>query len=220
MKTTLKREIPTIAIVLVPIVYLTLIWNNLPDQVPLHWNIKGEIDGYGSKYILAFLVAGLPIVIYATFLVAEKIDPKNKLQKMGGKLNSLKFLLTAVLSAIALIIAYLSKEQSSSELNFITLALGFLFLILGNYFKTIQPNYFLGIRTPWTLENETVWRETHKLAGKMWFVGGLVIMISSLVFSQQTSLIILLVVVAIITVIPIAYSYSTFQKVKRNMASG
>lgn len=86
---------------------------------------------------------------------------------MGNKLQSLKALLTIITSIIALFILYSVKIQNLPNPNYSILGIGVLFVILGNYFKTIQPNYFIGIKTPWTLENETIWKETHRMAGKL-----------------------------------------------------
>jgi len=87
--------------------------------------------------------------------------------------------------------------------------------MLGNYFKTIQPNYFIGIRTPWTLENEIVWKETHRLAGKMWFAGGILIVLASLILGKQFITYVFLAIMAIITAIPLLYSYFKFEEIKK-----
>ena len=210
-----KKELPLIAIVLLPFIYLAYLWNDLPNKVPLHWNIKGEIDRYGEKSELIIIPILLPLLIYFIFLVVPKIDPKNKLNKMGSKLQKLKFLLTTFMSILALYIIYTAKNQTFTNPNYMVLLLGLLYLILGNYFKTIQANYFIGIRTPWTLENETVWKETHRIGGKMWFIGGLIIIISSLMLEQQINFIVFLVITTIITIIPVIYSYLKFQNLKR-----
>ena len=159
----LKKELPLIVIVLLPFIYLAYIWNQLPEKVPMHWNINGEIDRYGDKMELILI-------------------PKN---------------------------------QSIDNPNYIVLSIGVLYIILGNYFKTIKANYFIGIRTPWTLENETVWKETHKLGGKMWFLGGIIVVLSSLILDKQPNLTVFLIVTGIITIIPIVYSYIVFEKEKK-----
>ncbi len=92
------------------------------------------------------------------------------------------------------------------------LLIGLLYLILGNYFKTVKANYFIGIRTPWTLENETVWKRTHKLGGKMWFVGGITVIIFSLILDSQINFTLFLVITGIISIIPIIYSYIIYKK--------
>lgn len=215
MKPTLKKELPIIAVVLLPFIYLAYIWNKLPQEVPIHWNIEGEIDGYGNKGMLILVPILLPLLVYVIFLIIPKIDPKNRLNQMGNKLQNIKVLLTIFMAVLALFIIYSAKNQSFTNPNYMILGIGVLFIILGNYFKTIKPNYFLGIRTPWTLESETVWKETHKLAGKMWFVGGIVIVFASLVLEKQQNLIVFLTVTGIITLIPIVYSYLKFSAEKK-----
>ncbi|HXJ98408.1 MAG TPA: SdpI family protein [Gelidibacter sp.] len=207
----LKKELPILAIVLLPFIYLGYVWNELPSKVPMHWNIKGEIDRYGDKSELIIIPFLLPLLVYLIFLVVPKIDPKNKLNKMGGKLQAIKFLLTTLMSILALFIIYTAKNQSFTNPNYIVIIIGVLFIVIGNYFKTIKPNYFIGIRTPWTLENETVWKKTHKLGGKMWFIGGILIVILSLILNKSLSFTIFMIITGVITIIPIAYSYLIYR---------
>lgn len=211
--TTLKKEIPFILIALIPFVYLAFIWNQLPETVPMHWNASGKIDRYGSKnglWLTTFMMAGLG---YFLFLVLPKIDPKGKLNSMGNKLTHLRFAVSIFMSALAVFIIY-STKQSQSKPTFIFILIGLLFTILGNYFKTIKPNYFIGIRTPWTLENEDVWKKTHLLGGKLWFTGGLLIILFSLLLPENLSLYLFLGVTIIISAVPIVYSYLEFKKLK------
>lgn len=212
----LKKELPLITIVLLPFIYLAYIWNQLPEKVPVHWNIKGEIDRYGEKIELIIIPILLPLLVYITFLVIPKIDPKNNLNKMGKKLQSIKVLSTIFMSILALLIIYSAKNQSLTNPNYIVLSIGILYIILGNYFKAIKPNYFIGIKTPWTLENEIVWKETHKLGGKMWFIGGIFVVLSSLILEKQVNFTLFLIVTGVITIIPILYSYTVFKKEKKN----
>ncbi|MGK0413309.1 MAG: putative membrane protein [Polaribacter sp.] len=207
----LKKELPLITIVLLPFIYLAYIWNQLPEKVPMHWNIKGEIDRYGEKMELIIIPILLPLLVYIIFLVVPKIDPKNKLNKMGNKLQTIKVLLTTFMSILALFIIYAAKNQSFANPNYIILLIGVLYIILGNYFKTIKANYFIGIRTPWTLENETVWKKTHKLGGKLWFVGGIIVVLTSLILDKEPNVTVFLIITGIITIIPIVYSYILFK---------
>ncbi len=211
----LKNEIPLIAIVSLPFIYLAYIWNELPEEVPMHWNINGEIDRYGEKIELLLIPILLPLLIYIIFLVVPKIDPKNKISKMGNKYQHIKILLTTFMSILALFIIYTAKNQSFANPNYIVLLVGIFYTILGNYFKTIKANYFIGIRTPWTLENETVWKETHKLGGKMWFVGGIIVVISSLILEKQLNFTLFMISTGIITIVPIAFSYFKFKEIRK-----
>ena len=140
----LKIELPLIVIVSLPFIYLAYIWGQLPEKVPIHWNIKGEIDRYGDKIELVMIPILLPLLVYIIFLVVPKIDPKNKLNKMGNKLQAIKFLLTTLMSILALFIIHSVKNQSSTDPNYIVILIGVLYIVLGNYFKTIRANYFIG----------------------------------------------------------------------------
>lgn len=212
----LIKELPIIAIIVLPAIYLATIWTTLSDKVPMHWNVNGEIDRYGSKNELLLLSIGLPLVIYILLTFIQKIDPKNNLDKMGNKFNRIKWIITIFVVALSCIIIYTSKQGTELKTNLIPIILGIFFLVLGNYFKTIKPNYFMGIRTAWTLENEVVWKKTHEFAGKLWFVGGIIIVLSSLVLDIKMSLVFLITVTAIITIIPIGYSYKLHNKLVVN----
>ena len=208
-----KRELPLIIIVLLPFFYLIYIWEQLPDKVPMHWNIRGEIDRYGDKTELILLTVLLSLVTYIFFLVILKIDPKNKLRKMGHKFHVIKFLMTTFMSVLSLVIIISIKNASLDNTNYYLLV-GALYIVLGNYFKTIRPNYFIGIRTPWTLESENVWKKTHKLGGLMLFAGGIVVVLSSLFLERQMTVLILMIVTGIISIVPIIQSYVLYQNEK------
>lgn len=207
-----KKEIPFIAVALLPFVYLAYIWNELPKEVPMHWNASGEIDRWGDKselFVMLFMLTG---ITYFIFLVIPYIDPKQRLQSMGNKLNNLRLILGLFMSALAIYILY-SVQQKTSNPVLIFPLIGLLFAFLGNYFKTIKPNYFIGIRTPWTLENEEVWKKTHLMGGKLWFVGGL-LMALTFVLPNEIQLYTFLGITAVISIVPIVYSYLEFKKIK------
>lgn len=208
----LKKELPLIAIVLLPFIYIALIWNKLPEKIPVHWNFEGEIDRYGEKIEILLIPILLPLLIYVIFLVIPKIDPKKKLNNMGNKLQTLKFLLTTLMSGLALFIIYSSQSKTSASPNIIFLFIGVLYVVLGNYFKTIKANYFIGIRTPWTLESESIWKETHLLGGKLWLIGGLMVIISALFLEEMLNSVVFLIITGIITIVPAVYSFLLFKR--------
>lgn len=216
MKSNFQKEIPLIIIVLLPFLYLAYVWNTLPDKVPLHWNVEGEIDRYGDKSELILIPILLPLLVYILFTIIPKIDPKGKIKYMGNKYNTLKTLLTLFMSVIALIIIYIAQHENLYNPNYIILLIGLLFAVLGNYFKTLRTNYFIGIKTPWTLENETVWKDTHKLAGKMWLIGGILIILASLLLNERANLTLFAIITVVITLIPVVFSYLRFQKLTNN----
>lgn len=215
MNLEFKKELPIIGIILIPFVYLATIWNSLPERVPIHWNSKGEIDNWGNKLALIALLFMLPVLTYVILSVITKIDPQKKLSLMGGKLYQLKFFLVLFMSILALFIVYSSKNQSFSSPNFTFVMIGALLMIFGNYFKVIRPNYFIGIRTPWTLKNEEVWKLTHVFAGKLWFIAGFLIILNSLVFEMPVFSKVFFPFVLIVAIMPIVYSYFKYSSLKK-----
>jgi uncharacterized membrane protein len=216
MNENLKKELPILGFVLLPFIYLGYLWNSLPQKVPIHWNYKGEIDGWGSKYALIGVLFLLPVFTYVLMLLIPKIDPKKRIEFMGGKYYQIKFVLVVFMSVLALYILHSSNSQALSSPSIVFVLIGFLFMALGNYFKVIKQNYFLGIKTPWTLESEEVWKLTHILAGKLWIVGGLLIVIFSLILPENVNFYLFITITAIISIVPIAYSYLIFKALKKS----
>lgn len=214
MKTSIQKEIPLLVIVLIPFIYLFSIWNQLPDKIPLHWNIEGEIDRYGEKYEIILIPILLPLMTYILFTIIPKIDPKGKIRQMGKKYQILKSIITILTSMIAIIVIYAALNKTLFNPNYMVLLIGILFVFLGNYFKTLRPNYFIGIKTPWTLENDKVWNETHELAGKLWFIGGLIIVLGSLLLDKKPNFTLFISITVIISVIPIVYSYMKYKQLE------
>lgn len=216
MNETLKKELPIVGFVLLPFTYLTYLWNSLPEKVPIHWNYKGEIDDWGTKYSLIGVAFLLPVLTYVLMLLIPKIDPKKRIELMGGKYYQIKFVLVVFMSILSLFFIHSSKSQTLSSPILFFVLIGLLFMALGNYFKVIKQNYFLGIKTPWTLESEEVWKLTHILAGKLWIIGGLLIVIFSLVIPENINFYFFITITAIISIVPIVYSYLIFKKIKNS----
>lgn len=214
MNFLIKKELPVIGIALFPLIYLGSVWNSIPENVPLHWDLNGEIDNWGSKYTLVGLVFLMPILTYILMIIVPKIDPKKRIEAMGGKYDQFKFILVAFMSVLSIFIIYISKNQELSSPGIIFVLVGILYVFLGNYFKVLKQNYFIGIKTPWTLENEKVWKLTHLLAGKMWVIGGLTVVILSLILPENSNFYFFIGITVIITIVPIVYSYLIYKKIK------
>lgn len=199
-------------LVAVPFVYLWTIWNDLPDTVPLHWNVEGEVDRVGSKKELWLIPVVTTLMIYLILLAVPAIDPKRKIQEMGAKYQQLKFALVTFMSGLALVVLYMVKEGGEGSARLIFVLVGLLFAALGNYMKTVKPNYFIGFRTPWTLENNTIWEKTHRMGGMLWFVGGLLMVLISFLMQGRTHFYIFMGITLVISIIPAIYSYLLFRR--------
>ena len=117
-------------------------------------------------------------------------------------------------SAIGIVVIYATKNGTFNSKLILPLV-GLFFVYLGNMMHSIKPNYFVGIRLPWTLEDPDNWRVTHQLGGKLWFIGGIVITIGTLLLPEKTGLIIFFFTVLLMVFIPIIFSYRYFKKHKQ-----
>ena len=201
-------------IVALPFLYLAYLWPSLPEQVPLHWNLEGEIDRYGSKKELIIIPFLLPFLTYLIFLVVPYIDPKKKIELMGKKYHQLKFVLVLFMSCLALYILYSTKTEKLFSSRVLFVLIGLLFSAIGNYMPSMKPNYFIGIRTPWTLEHEDIWYSTHRLAGVLWAGGGLLIIVLAITLPSSIFIIPFFIVIAIMVIIPLVYSYLLYRNIE------
>jgi uncharacterized membrane protein len=209
----LKKEIWIWLILLLPIVYLVMVWPALPEIVPTHFGMDGQPNDWSNKSTLIYLVAGMTAGMYLLFTIIPAIDPKERIKAMGNKYYKLKFAMMLFMSVLCIVIIRSAITGSIGDGRIVFLVVGALFMFLGNYMQTVKPNYFIGIRTPWTLENETVWAKTHRLGGKLYFVaGGLVMVLAFILKAQMMPVFIGIILTA--SVVPMVYSYVVYKKLK------
>ena len=215
---TLRKELPLLLLALLPPFYLLVVWNRIPQNVAMHYDLHGNVDRYGSKSELVWLSVLLPLLCYFLLMALPSIDPKSKIEGMGNKFWQLRFILGIFITGLMVFVVYSSQYSVAMNPNIVIGGIGLLFAALGNYFKTIRPNYFLGIRTPWTLESDVVWKETHRVAGILWFFGGLLVAVFSVILSNPELLFyIFIIIMVFLVVVPFAYSYIKFRQVKSKM---
>ncbi|NMA68977.1 MAG: SdpI family protein [Desulfitobacterium sp.] len=200
-------------LIIINFIIAFLVYPKLPEQVPSHWNFKGEVDGYSGPFAGAFMLPLVLLGCYIMFWIIPRIDPRRaNYMKMGRVFWIISTALIVFLSAlywstIAIALGYMENLPP-----LIYLGSGLLFIILGNYFGKIRFNYTLGIRTPWTLANEEVWYKTHRFAGPIWIIGGLVMVIAGFLPSFWPP-VIFVISLLIITLIPMVYSFILFRKI-------
>jgi uncharacterized membrane protein len=196
---------------LVAIVVTILFWNKFPNQIPIHWNIQGQVDNYGPKWALLFFLH-LPIVILAIMTIIPKIDPqKNNYYKHARAYYILKVAVPYFFYLIYAVIVMYSIGIKIDVFNITLVCVGVLWIVIGNQLPRFRHNYFVGIRTPWTLANQDVWRKTHRIGGYCLTVSGAII----IVFSFMPSILAKTVGVCILLVgalTPVVFSYFYFRK--------
>ncbi|MBL7741706.1 MAG: SdpI family protein [Chitinophagaceae bacterium] len=214
MRTILKRLVwPVMA---APSVYLAIIWSRLPEKVAVHFDLQGNPDRYGSKNELLVTVIVLTVITMLAYLLLTniyRIDPKKYAAGNKDRLQSIAFAVVLLLAVVLCLIIY-SSSQGSIKLGigFIFAAVGLMLAVVGNYLPNMKPNYFAGLRLPWTLENEDNWKKTHRLAGKMFFAGGLLLAVICLFTSPLASIIIFFAGTLIMILVPCVYSYRLYKR--------
>lgn len=207
IKKHLKTLIITSILTLLPIVAGLYLWNTLPEQVPSHWDVNGEIDGWSSK---PFFVFGLPCIMLAfqwLCVLGTAADPKKA--NHSGKVLHLVLWIIPVLSIVLGAMTYMTALGHTVRVEVIMpLIIGLVFTIIGNYLPKCKQSYTVGIKIPWTLHSEENWNRTHRFAGRLWLVCGLGIMLTAFVGGFWLFLPIVLVMV----LAPMIYSYLLHRK--------
>jgi len=202
-------------IIPIPAIYLALLWKNIPETVPMHFDLQGNIDRYGTKQELLYLIIGLTILTTVVYLLVTniyKIDPKKYAAQNKERMHRIAFYVAAYLSAIFVMLIYTVVHNNAGlMMKFVFIAMGLLLALLGNNMHNIKPNYFAGIRLPWTLENEENWRKTHQFAGRLWFFGGLIFAVLVFLLNDKWAGYIGAALLAVLVIIPVVYSYNLYR---------
>lgn len=203
-------------VIAAPLVYLAAIWSSLPETVAVHFNIKGMPDRYGNKNELLLIAVILTILnagIYLLLTNAYRIDPKKSAVENKARLQRIAFVVSVFMAVVLTIIIYSTIHVNTKfGVRLIFAGIGVLFCFVGNYIHTIRPNYFAGLRMRWTLESEDNWRKTHLLAGKLFFAGGLVIVLFCLFLPPIASFVIILAIMLGIAIASGVYSYRLYKQ--------
>ena len=199
----------------IPWIYLAFIWNDLPAIIPTHFGINGLADQNGSKneILLAPVICTLVgIGVYFLLMNIHKIDPKKKYTANSSViLSKIAVMMVILLCAVCLLIFYWTLKGKVEGMPVFFCGISLFFAYLGNLMHSIKPNYFVGYRLPWTLENEENWRKTHHLASKIWFFGGLLLAVISLLINMPFLIIIFMITLFVISLIPVVYSYNLYR---------
>ncbi|TGE33605.1 SdpI family protein [Desulfosporosinus sp. Sb-LF] len=213
ISSTVKKDWLILSLIVLGFALGVYFYPLLPDRVPVHWNANGEVNGYGSRLFGAF---GLPVInlaMYVMFLALPYIDPKRKnYANFKSTYQFLKYLLIVFFLGMEVITFLISTGIVVNRPIFIQVMISLLFIFIGNVMGRVKHNYFIGIKTPWTLANEEVWRKTHRLAAPLWVFGGVLNILFTLTGATLNGYGFISIVV-VISLVPTAYSYFAYRKI-------
>ncbi|SFR73261.1 Uncharacterized membrane protein [Streptococcus equinus] len=209
MKMNKKQLILTSFVIALPALLGAFFWKALPEQIPTHFGIDGQADGYSSKL---FTLVAFPILFVLFQIIAlaslERVSVKVTVPAKMRKLYAWIVPASSFIVQGSIYANALGWVKSSPTL--VTAFLGIIFIIFGNYLPKTHRNHTIGIRIPWTLSDDKNWHKTHRMAGKLWVLGGLLILLES--FVQVAMPYVMGVIIAIMIIAPMIYSFLLSRK--------
>ncbi len=200
-----------LALLLLSFAGVLLAYPGLPSEIPTHWDMSGNINDYSPKWAI-LLLAALPVAIYLMMVFLPRIDPKKKSYDLHKRAYEIvKVFITLIMSILVWISILVSKGVDLDVGLIVSLMVGVLFITLGNYMGQIRHNYFFGIRTPWTLASETVWKRTHRVGGYCFMGMGIFMIIANILRDHMPSWIMIPIII-LGAGIPIVYSYLEYKR--------
>lgn len=209
-----KIKIVILFIIFVSFVAGFYLYPYMPEKIASHWNIQGDVDGYMSKFWGLFLMPIMSLAMFFLFLLVPKIDPlKENVKKFREYFDKFILLIILFIFYIYTLTILWSFGWRFNMGQFMAPALGVLFFYAGVLIEKSKRNWFIGIRTPWTLSSETVWDKTHQLGSKLFKISGIVALFGFVLPSIAFYLVLIPVIFSVIY--SVIYSYLEYQKEKK-----
>ena len=203
-------------VILTATIASAIVYPRLPEMAASHWNAAGQVDGYMPRFWAAFLMPLISVGLLLLFLAIPSIDPlKANIVKFRGYFNGfITLIIVFMLFIHGITLAWNLGYDQFNIGNAIVPAVGLIFIFAGVMMMKAKRNFFIGIRTPWTLSNDTVWDETHKLGGKLFIGAGIISMLS--IFFGENGIWILLPVALLAGFVPVVYSYILWRRITKS----
>lgn len=204
IKINKKLVLFTSILILLPSLVGCVFWNQLPEEIPTHFNLLGQADGYNHKMSAIFGLPTLMLLMHWLLLFIMIKDPKSS--NISSKIQLLIYGIIPFVSCLVMIPIFGESLGYSMMSGLLAqIFMGVVMTVIGNYLPKTHRNYIIGIRLPWTLENDENWRKTHRLAGKIWVLGGLLLFLNS--FVQLYVYWVFFLTLFFVVIIPSVYSY-------------
>ena len=214
MLSTFKKDVFILLIVVLPFAVLPFWWTQFPDRVAIHFDVDGNPNGYAGKFAGLVVPALLNVGLYFFLVLLPRFDPSAKNYNLfEGPFRIMRLFTHLLLTFVCGVIYTYGLGYRFNMTTYILYGLPVFFMILGNYMGTVRPNHFVGIRTPWTLTNEVVWRRTHRLTARLWVAASIAVL--GLLPFVNGRVTLLLVYTAVLAIIPMVYSYVVYRRLQQ-----
>ncbi len=202
----------SLLLVLAATIFNLSVYSQLPEQVASHWTLNDEVDGYMSRLWGAFLVPLVAVGLLGLLLLVPRIDPhKANIASFRDSFNAFVLLLVVFLLYVHVLTMLWNLGYQDFEMSVVLLpAVGLILVFAGVLMARTRRNFFIGIRTPWTLSSDSVWEQTHRLGSRLFVVMGLLVMLASLFGRAGLLIIVPLILVAVL--VPVIYSYILYRQ--------
>lgn len=207
MKFQLRRDAPALALLALMFAGAAYTWPRAPDRIPVHWDLHGAVDGWGGRAEGLLLLPAVALGVWGLLMVLPRLDPgRENYRNFAGPYGVLRTAIVAFLALVHLggLSAALGRPIPIGSL--IGPATGLLFVVLGGLMGKLRPNWFVGIRTPWTLSSKRSWIRTHRVGGWAFIACGVATLIAGL-FAPEAAFVVMLGGIAGCVIGTTVYSY-------------
>lgn len=218
MKTNRATTILGLLFVIASFALAAALYSRLPDPVPTHWNLRGEADGFTPKPWGAFVLPLVTAGCWLLFLVLPRLSPRGyRLDRFARVYGIIQVVITGFMFALTCLALLAAIGVPVAMDRVLYAGLGALFIVLGNYLGKVTRNFFVGIRTPWTLASDEVWLRTHRLGSRCFVAGGIVALVGGLAGGGAP---LLVTAVGIAALVPVVYSYVIYRRLEGDDKDG
>ena len=210
--TTFRANVICFLLIAAAVVVAIVLYPNLPEQIPTHWNLHGEVDDYTAKPWGVAIMPLIAILVFVVMRLIPVISPKGfRTDKFMDVINVFTVALVGFMCGVAILVLFEANGTDVRINEVIFAGVGLLFVVLGNYMGKVRKNFFIGIRTPWTLASDEVWSRTHRLGGKVFILIGLFMILNSFMRFPEHWLVATIVAGALV---PVIYSYVIYRNIE------
>ena len=210
----MKANHISLGIIFISFIIGAFVYPHAPDIMPAHWNAQGEIDGYMDKFWGLFLLPMLSFGLFALFVFIPKLEPRKKnIMDFKDYYQRIILVLIGFLFYIYVLSILSAFGYRFNMVQMMSPAFAAIFFYMGAALEKVKSNFFIGIRTPWTISDDVVWEKTHKLGGKLFKASGIIALFGA--FFVEIAFIMVMAPILVVSVFAVVYSYVEYKKIHK-----